>query len=257
MELIYIVFWFVLGVCFGSFFHVVGYRLPKGESLLHPKRSYCSECGHELKTIDLVPIFSFLLCRRRCRYCKKKISWFYFFLEVMTGCLYAGSFYLFGFSYEFFMMLVLVSMFSVILVSDSLYYIIPDEVIVTGGLLLIIGCFVNFGLKEVFINIGNGVLMFLFMYLIMVVGKLLLKKECLGGADVKLLFISGFVLGPFLSFCVIFLSSVFALPVAIGGYLIRKENILPYGPFIMFAIVFLFGMRMDAKTVLDFLVSIM
>src|SRR5579871_1603283 len=85
-------FWFVLtflaGISVGSFLNVVIWRVPRGGSLLEPEKSYCPHCKHDLGPLDLVPLFSFLLLRQRCRYCKQPISWRYFCVELLTGVLF-------------------------------------------------------------------------------------------------------------------------------------------------------------------------
>ncbi len=68
----------------GSFLNVVIHRLPKGLSLLHPP-SHCPACGHRLGPWDLIPLFSYLLLRGRCRYCKVSISPRYPLVEGLTG----------------------------------------------------------------------------------------------------------------------------------------------------------------------------
>ena len=91
MEIYYSIVIFIFGIVFGSFYNVVGWRLPKGESLLFPA-SHCTKCNHKLGASELVPIFSYLFLRGRCRYCKKKISPLSFFLELFTGLLYMIAF---------------------------------------------------------------------------------------------------------------------------------------------------------------------
>ena len=76
MYLSIIVLFFIFGTIFGSFYNVVGYRIPKGESLLYPS-SHCTKCNHKLSPLELIPIFSFLIQGGKCRKCKDKISWFY------------------------------------------------------------------------------------------------------------------------------------------------------------------------------------
>ena len=79
---------FLLGICIGSFLNVVIWRLPRNGSLTKPQWSYCPSCGHQLSALDLFPLFSYLLCGRRCRYCKKPISSRYFWVELITGILF-------------------------------------------------------------------------------------------------------------------------------------------------------------------------
>ena len=64
---------FIYGLVFGSFFNVVGYRIPKKLSLLHPG-SYCPSCRHRLRWYELIPLFSYIIQGGKCRNCKKRIS---------------------------------------------------------------------------------------------------------------------------------------------------------------------------------------
>jgi leader peptidase (prepilin peptidase)/N-methyltransferase len=74
------------GLCAGSFFNVVGYRLPRGESLVSPG-SRCPSCGVAIKPYDNVPVLGWLLLRGRCRQCHETISWRYPLVEALTGAL--------------------------------------------------------------------------------------------------------------------------------------------------------------------------
>ena len=68
MELYYAITFFIFGTIFGSFYNVVGYRLPKGESILYPP-SHCPNCNHRLGPLELIPIFSFFIQGRKCVSC--------------------------------------------------------------------------------------------------------------------------------------------------------------------------------------------
>ena len=81
------IIFFILGTIFGSFYNVVGYRIPNGESLLYPS-SHCTKCGHSLKPFELIPILSFLLLGGKCYKCKEKISWFYPVLELGSALIF-------------------------------------------------------------------------------------------------------------------------------------------------------------------------
>ena len=63
----------VLGLVIGSFLNVCIYRIPKEESIAFPP-SHCANCKHKLMPIDLIPVFSYIFLRGKCRYCKEKIS---------------------------------------------------------------------------------------------------------------------------------------------------------------------------------------
>ena len=78
----------VFGLIIGSFLNVVAYRLPRGESLSHP-RSRCPGCGAAIAAYDNVPVLSWLLLRGRCRHCAEPISIRYPLVEATTAVLYA------------------------------------------------------------------------------------------------------------------------------------------------------------------------
>jgi leader peptidase (prepilin peptidase) / N-methyltransferase len=84
-----ILFAAVLGLIVGSFLNVVAYRLPRGESLLHP-RSRCPGCEAPIAPYDNVPVLSWLVLRGRCRRCRTRISARYPLVELATAALYAA-----------------------------------------------------------------------------------------------------------------------------------------------------------------------
>jgi leader peptidase (prepilin peptidase) / N-methyltransferase len=77
------------GLIVGSFLNVVVHRLPRGESLTHP-RSRCPSCGTQLRAIDNVPVVSWLALRGRCHHCGAPVSARYPLVELTTGALYAA-----------------------------------------------------------------------------------------------------------------------------------------------------------------------
>lgn len=95
MELIIYVMIFLIGIYFGSFFTLAVYRIPKGENITY-KHSYCPNCNHKLGILDLIPVFSYIFLRAKCRYCKQKIRPRYFLLEILSGI----SFVLFAISFN-------------------------------------------------------------------------------------------------------------------------------------------------------------
>jgi len=134
---------FVFGASVGSFLNVVADRLPKKQSILK-KRSYCDHCKHQLAWKDLIPIFSFILLKRRCRYCRKLISWQYPLVETISGFLFVLAYWLtFGWQNfvtsplpltQFIFLLFLFSCLLVIFVTDLKYGLILDEVVLVGSI---------------------------------------------------------------------------------------------------------------------------
>jgi len=117
---------FLLGTLVGSFVNVLIYRLPEGESVVAPP-SRCPKCGHQLSALDLVPMFSFLLAGRRCRYCKAPVSWQYFWIELLTGLVFMAVAWRFGIGMNGILLCALLAAWIAALVIDLRHFIIPDE----------------------------------------------------------------------------------------------------------------------------------
>ncbi len=248
MNTYIILLFLIVGTIFGSFYHVVGYRLPKGESIISPKHSYCPNCGKKLAWYELIPVISYCIQLGKCRKCHQPISIFYPFIEVVTGLLFAVCYYSFGFSYDLIIALVLASLFSVVVVSDLNYMIIPDEVTYLSAIIILIVNFLNLGFWGGLFQLGSGILTFLTMYGIMLFGNFLFKKETLGGADVKLMLVAGLSLHPVLGIFVIFIASCIALPISVLLYVINKDRMIPFGPFIVAAILLFYLLKIDINT---------
>ena len=118
---------FVYGTVVGSFLNVCIYRLPAEESIVDPP-SHCPKCNRRLRAADLVPLFSFLLLGRKCRYCGAPISWRYFGVELLTGVLFVAVYLRYGFTIDFFAYVLFVSALLIAFFVDLDHFIIPDQV---------------------------------------------------------------------------------------------------------------------------------
>lgn len=255
MEIYYSICFFVFGLVFGSFYNVVGYRLPKGESLIKPG-SHCPNCNHELNWYELIPVFSYLCLGCKCLKCKKKISPFYMCFELLTGILFMLSYLIFGLSVKTIIAVTLSSILVITMISDILFYIIEDKVLLVGGIILIIELFIyhgyidsNFDVIEAFKGLGynllDGIIAFVIMYSIKLFGDFVFKKESMGGGDIKLMFIFGLTLGILNSIVSIFLASIIALPISIVILKLKSTHEIPFGPFLSIAALILFFSQID------------
>ena len=209
MEILYLIIFFILGSFVGTISTILGLRIPKKEKILGNKL-HCDSCSHELTPKETIPLFSYIIQQGRCRHCHSKIDVLYPYMEFFTGLLFAVSYYSFGFSYELLIALGIVTLLMIVTVSDLTYLIIPDEVLIFFSIYFLIIQFLNSVLKETLIHLGTGILLFSMMYLIMFIGNKALKKESLGGGDIKMMFLFGLVLDPLLGTLTIFLGSLFA-----------------------------------------------
>ncbi len=227
------IFLFFFGLLIGSFLNVVAIRMLKGESIAFPP-SHCTTCGHPLKPWELVPLLSYLTLRGSCRYCHARISPAYFWGELTTGLLFAWAGWMFGWQLETVVAVFIISILVVIVQTDFREMIIPNKVIafgVVGG--IIIRLFIhdlplwNYGMSFI---LGGGII-----YLISVVSSFILKKEAMGGGDVKLFAFVGLMLGFKLLLLSIFLASL--LGFLIGVILLlsgrtKRGAYIPFGPYI-------------------------
>ena len=218
----------IYGLVLGSFYNVVGLRVPEKKSIVTP-RSSCPKCGHQLCATELIPVVSYLFQRGKCRQCKVGISPVYPFFELLTGLLFGAAYLLFGWSGELVIALTLISLFIIITVSDLAYMIIPDKV-----LLVFAGIFVAerilLPLSPWWDSVAGAVAGFVILLFIA-----LISKGGMGGGDIKLFAVVGFVVGfktMLLSFFfATFYGAFFGIAAMLLGFVKRKQAI-PFGPFI-------------------------
>ena len=252
MNYLFCIFFLLLGMILGSFYNVVGWRLPKGESIIYPP-SHCPNCNHQLKILDLIPIFSFILQRGKCRYCKNKIAWYYPVFEFLCGIVFMLCYLVFGITTELLKALTFVSMLIIIMVSDFNYMIIPDEVLLFFGCLLALEIGIIDGYKVLISSLINGLIAFVVMYLLKTLGDFMFKKESMGGGDIKLMFIFGLVLGAPLAIISIFIGSLVGLPISLILLSKNSEHIVPFGPYLSIGATIILLLNIDFNTLINFL----
>ena len=268
MEIIiYSILIFIIGIVFGSFFNVVGYRLPNNMSIAFPS-SHCPNCNHKLKPIELIPIISYIIQGGKCKNCKKKISIMYPIFELLTGILFVVCYLSYKDVFPEILNVIYVCTFTssmiIIMISDIKYMIIPDEVLVFFGFLIVIlrililsklnytTTLIDIGYEIIFMLI-DGFIMFMIMYLIRLFGNLLFKKDSMGGGDVKMMAYVSMVLGWKLSIVVIFIASFLALPISIINVLRKDEHMLPFGPYLAVGALILLIGKIDINMIINLL----
>lgn len=236
MEVYYIFIFFVFGIIFGSFFNVCIYRIPNKQSISNPP-SHCYNCNTRLKPLDLVPVLSWTFLGGKCRYCKQKISPRYALVELLTGILFVLVYKVYGLNTITLYYLLLVSLLVIITFIDIDHYIIPDRLIIFGavGVLTFNTLGQGVGLKESLLGgliCGGGALALIYII------ELLVKKEVMGGGDIKLFVMVGLFLGVKYGLLTVLLSvyvgSIYGVYTIIYSKIKNKEynSMIPYGPFI-------------------------
>ena len=160
MYIYYCVVVFIFGLVLGSFYTVVGERLPEGKSLISPPSS-CPKCNHKLKFYELIPVLSYIFLKGKCYRCKSKIPVLSTFIEILTGTLFLLSYLKFNLSIDFIISLMFISMLMIVIVSDIRYMVICDEVLIIGNILLFILIIIKSGLKVGLGSVFYGIICFL------------------------------------------------------------------------------------------------
>ncbi|MEN6349746.1 MAG: prepilin peptidase [Syntrophomonas sp.] len=221
----------------GSFLNVLIYRLPRKESIVWPG-SRCVACGHKLGIRDLIPIFSYLGLKGKCRYCQGEIAVSYPLVEGLTALSFLLVFDRWGFTLAagggcFFTGLIIVAAFT-----DMKDGVIPDSITYPG---LITGILLSCFLGSISTAILGSAFFGGFLLLIAV-----LSRGGMGGGDVKLAAVIGAFLGLKGAVMVLVLSSflgaIWVLPLLFKGKADRKTAV-KFGPFLSLAawVVMLWG----------------
>lgn len=244
----------VLGLCLGSFVNALVWRVHEQAkksarsesrelSILHG-RSICPSCKHTLGALDLLPLFSWLFLRGKCRYCKKPISVQYPLVEVATSLLFVASYIWWPVGLHswqiaiFGLWLLLLTGLVALFVYDLRWYLLPNRILYPlgglAGLMAVIAILSASRPFEALVNevlavaIGGGIFYLLFQ---------LSGGKWIGGGDVKLGWLLGLVLGmPGKALLFIFLAAVLgtlaSLPLLATNRLQRTSTI-PFGPFLI------------------------
>lgn len=255
MDLYYIIVFFIFGTIFGSFFNVVGSRMPNGESIINPP-SHCSNCNHKLGFWELFPILSYVFLGGKCKKCKTKISIIHPLFELFSGILFALSYKAFGMSIDFLIAITFISALLIVIVSDFNYMIILDEVLLFFGAVLVIEILIKNGFMSAVYSLVDGGISFIIMLVFKIIGDVIFKRESMGGGDIKLLALFGIMLGWESSIITIFLGAIIGLPISLILLVKNKDNVVPFGPFLSFAAMILVLTKFDFNVFINFLSNI-
>lgn len=179
---------FVVGLCIGSFVNVLIYRLPRGLNIAKG-RSLCPSCGHTLKARDLVPLFSWLFLRGKCRYCGERIPARYCIVELLCGLFAVVSPVVFGFTPMALLTFLAAAILTAIAFIDAKTQEIPDSLVLALAAVAVLAAIFTRE-QSIFSRLIGLAAVSLPMLLIN-----LLKPTSFGGGDVKLCAVSGFLLG--------------------------------------------------------------
>lgn len=210
-------------------------------------RSFCPECKTQLKWYDLVPVLSFIFLCGHCRYCRKKISWQYPIVEILSGFVWLGVFYkdftggsqLFNVFYQIFILSVLL----IIAVYDFKWQIIPNKIVYPAIVVALIYNlfravrFENFKIFAIPLFAALGAFLFFYLFFYFSKGK------AMGMGDAKLAFLMGLFLSPLAVIAAIM--SAFIIGAAFGIIMIglgkkTLKSQIAFGPFLVIGVFIVF-----------------
>jgi len=245
-------FWISVGVAFiygsivGSFLNVCIWRIPREESLVIPP-SHCPECDTRLRGWDLIPIVSYLVSGRRCRYCGAPISARYIIVELISALLFVALYIHFGWSVEFFVYAIFGSALIVALFVDLDHFIIPDQVVALG---IAVGILHNIwqciagrewlvrlplpGIGSAVplpASIAGAVVCAAIFYAIAVLSAKAFRKEAMGAGDIKLAAAIGANLPLAEALFSFFVAVALGSVIGIALMILRKKGRRDYVPF--------------------------
>ncbi len=252
---------FVLGICLGSFATALIYRIPRDISWIKNNvdkgagaaYSACPSCGNRLRILDLVPVFSWLFLRGKCRHCKKPVSCLYPAVEIITAIAVVGLLAAWGPTW-----IVLPLMFSVpflisAIVIDWEHMILPDDINIAVSILSLIFVWLlwrenNGDFSVVKEHAASAILLFSVLFLASFVVSKWKGRSALGMGDLKFLPAAGLFLGLSALPSYIVVSGILGLLTAILKGTGRKSVPFPFGPALIISLyihVFLTGLGFD------------
>lgn len=227
---------FIFGALWGSFFNVVILRVPAKQDFIF-KKSHCPKCKSELKWYDNIPLLSMLWLKFRCRNCKVKISYQYFFIELICGIAAVFLFPKFLSLNNLIIAFILFLIFCLLLshfIIDLRHFILPDGINIALLVLFALLVFLEKGSwSQAFWGfvIGLG-----FPWAIAEFFYRFRGVEGLGGGDIKLFAVLGFYVG-FMDILYILVFSSFLGAIVsillIASKKMTREDPIPFGPAII------------------------
>lgn len=228
MTILITIYLFITGLVLGSFFNVVGLRVPVGESIVAP-RSACPHCKHTLTARELIPVVSYAMQGGKCLICQAPISPLYPIMELVTGVLFAITPLFTGWEPRMIIGFALVSLMVIITVSDLAYMLIPNKVLLFfTGIFLFLLFFIDE--MEWLDSLFGSAAGFLLLLSIAV-----LSKGGMGGGDIKLFAVIGLALGVRLTLLALFFSVLYGAVIGYSLILFKfaeRRQPVPFGPFI-------------------------
>ena len=217
----------ILGLCMGSALNCLAWRIANKKSWTKGK-SICPACRHKLHTRDLIPLLSYIFSKGKCRYCGEKISPRYPLTELGLAVIFVAVFLRYGFTLYTLDIMVLASCLFTLSLIDLDTMTIPDRFLIIPAVCQLVYAYYYGGFASVWYALWHGLTLGGAVLLISLFMDKVLKKESMGGGDIKLLFVLGLFLD--LPECLLLLVFSCVLGLVMALLLRRSEKAFPFGP---------------------------
>lgn len=230
------------GLCLGSFATALIYRIPRGISWVKDgqgaSRSKCPACQTTLTIFDLVPVFSWIFSKGKCRHCGGKISASYPLTEIICLGLVLALGIVWGGQWATLPILLMVPFLIAHIVIDWEHMILPDEINMVLFALSLGFLALGGAGDEWLMHIAAGLLLPLFFWGVAALMRFWKKQEALGMGDLKFLPTAGILLGlaPIPSFLVV--GGVLGLATGLFYQLSGRKGAFPFGPALILSLLF-------------------
>lgn len=222
---------FIYGIIVGSFLNVCIYRIPLKESVV-TTRSHCMRCGYKLKWYDLVPVFSYVFLRGRCRKCGDRISPQYPIIELLNGILWVLTFIYTGINITSLIYSLVISALIVLSVIDFRTFEIPVGINVYIGIMALVNIATDY--EHILTYIIGMIIVSGVLYLM----YFLSNGRAIGGGDVKLMAACGLLLGWKLIIVAFIFGCLYASVIHILRMVIsKKDHMLAMGPYLSAGVI--------------------
>ena len=219
----------LFGAAMGSFLNCAAWRIAHGESFLHG-RSHCPSCGHVLGVMDLIPVFSWLMLKGRCRYCHAKVSARYELTEIIFSLLTLTVLLRYDLTVECLRNYILICCLFCLSLVDLETLTIPDGCLILPlAAWIFTAPFLYERWQTAGIDLLTGFLCGAVMLGLSLAMDAVLKRESMGGGDIKLYALAGIYLGPVRTLFMVLCSCVLGLAAA-GLTGRRRGEAFPFGP---------------------------
>ena len=221
----------------GSALNCLALRLSRNEKWGGKSRSACPACGHVLTAPDLIPLFSWLFLRGKCRHCKAPISPRYPITEAVLSVVYVALLLKYDLSLNLITPVIFASCLFCLSLVDLDTQIIPDRFIVIpiiarAAELLLVG-----GLRGLLNGALPGLIIAGSVLVVSLIMDKVLGKETMGGGDIKLLFVIGMFLPLGQCLLMVIIACVIGILMASLMMKVNPETPFPFGPALSIAAV--------------------